>query len=180
MNLIGQESFIIKIRIIFKLGNQVLYLIHEGGGHFIYSYFTLISNNYYHFNSPNIKINNKTIQKESGEQVELLLFNRVVRNLELKECLFLLNTNNHTIYDHFDRFREGFVESKKKTYKELTENFNGPFSELVKGINWEKIKDDKNNPFSTPCKNREFGQPSIAIYRRKNDAIGRYEERKSS
>ena len=180
MNLTGQESFIIKIRIILKLGNQVLYLIHEGGGHFIYSYFTLISNNYYHFNSPNIKINNKTIQKESGEQLELLLFKRVVRNLELKECLFLLNTNNHTIYEHFDSFRENFVKSKEKKYSELTENFNGPFSELVKGINWKKIKDDKNSPISISFKNREYGQPSIAIYRRKNDAIGRYEERKSS
>ena len=180
MNLTGAKSFQEEIEIILKLGNQVIYLIHEGGGHFIYSYFSLISNNYYHLKSPNIKINNKTIQKESGEQLELLLFKRVVRNLELKECLFLLNTNNHTIYDHFDRFREGFVESKKKTYKELTENFNGPFSELVKGINWEKIKDDKNNPISISFKNRKYGQPSIGLYRRKNDAIGGYEEKNLS
>ena len=97
--------------------------------------------------------------------------------MELKECLFLLNTNNHTIYDHFDSFRENFVKSKEKKYSELTENFNGPFSELVKGINWKKIKDDKNSPISISFKNREYGQPSIAIYRRKNDAIGRYEEK---
>jgi len=180
MNLTGAKVFQEEIEIILKLGNQVIYLIHEGGGHFIYSYFTLISNNYYHLKSPNIKINNKTIQKESGEQLELLLFKRVVRNLELKECLFLLNTNNHTIHNHFDRFREGFVESKKKTYKELTENFNGPFSELVKGINWEKIKDDKNNPISISFKNRKYGQPSIGLYRRKNDAIGGYEEKNLS
>lgn len=180
MNLIGAKSFKEEIEIILKLGNQVIYLIHEGGGHFIYSYFTLISNNYYHLKSPNIKINNKTIQKESGEQLELLLFKRVVRNLELKECLFLLNTNNHTIHDHFDRFRKGFVESTKKTYKELTENFNGPFSELVKGINWKKIKDDKNNPISISFKNRKYGQPSIGLYRRKNDAIGGYEEKNLS
>ena len=155
MNLIGAKSFKEEIEIILKLGNQVIYLIHEGGGHFIYSYFSLKSNNYFHFNSPNIKINNKTIQKESGEQLELLLFKRVVRNLELKECLFLLNTNNHTIYDHLDSFRENFVKSKEKKYSELTENFNGPFSELVKGINWKKIKDDKNNPISISFKNRE-------------------------
>ena len=100
--------------------------------------------------------------------------------MELKECLFLLNTNNHIIYNNFDIFRENFMKSKEKNYSELTENFEGPFSGLINGIIWEKIKDDKNCPIFISCKRREFGQPYIILNRRKNDAIGRYEERNTS
>jgi hypothetical protein len=108
MYLEGARGFKHQIELILKLGNQVLYLIHLGA-HFIYSYFSIISKNYYDLKCPYITINNKLIQNETGDQVELLLFNKVISNFELKECLFLLNTNNHTIYNHFDGFHISLI-----------------------------------------------------------------------
>ena len=178
MYLEGARGFKGKIELILKLGNQVLYLIHLGA-HFIYSYFSIISKNYYDLKCPYITINDKLIQNETGDQVELLLFNKVITNFELKECLFLLNTNNHTIYNHFDSFRGDFMKSKQKKYSALTENFKGPFSELINEINWERIEDDKYYPIYISSKIRGNG-PFIIFHRRKNDAIGRYEEKNLS
>ena len=163
-----------EISTIMKLGNNTVNIIHEGGGHFIYSYFTLISNNFYNLASPKIKINNELIQNESGEQVELLLFGRIIEKLKLKEALFILNTKNHNIYNHFDEFRENFIKSNKKKYAELVENFEGPFTELIKSIKWEKVGDNKDFPISIACKNNRMGQPFIVLSRKSDDALGKY------
>ena len=168
-----------KIEVILKLGVNIIYIIPEEGGHFIYSYFTIISNNYYPLNSPNININHKLIQKESGEQVELLLFNRVINNLKLKEALFLLNTKNHIIYNHFDNFRENFIKSNKKNYSELTKDFEGPFKQLINSVDWKNIKENKDFPISIPTKNTYNGEPYISYNRNfdRKDAIGGSNER---
>ena len=174
INLRGANGYGNKISLIMKLGNNIVNIIHEGGGNFIYSYFTLINNNFYNFATPKIKNNNELIQNDSGEQVELLLFGRIIDNLKLKEALFILNIKNHMIYNHFDEFRENFIKSNEKSYDELVENFEGPFTELIKSVIWEEIKDNKDFPISIACKNNKIGQPYIVVNRRKNDALGKY------
>ena len=176
MNLNGTKSYRDQISTILKLGIHIIYIIHEGGGHFIYSYFTIISNNYYLLNSPHIKINNKLIQKESGEQVELLLFGRVISTLHLKEVLFLLNTKNHIINKNFDEFRVNFIKSNEKNYDELIEDFEGPFIKLIKSVDWTIIEDNKEFPISIASKNNTSGQPYILINRNRDDVMGRYYE----
>ena len=177
MNLDESELYKDQIEVILKLGIHIIYIVHEGGGHFIYSYFTIISNNYYPLYSPKIKINDKLIQNESGEQVELLLFGRVIKNLYLKEILFLLNTKNHETYKHFDEFRENFIKSKEKEYSELTSDFEGPFQELINEVDWTQIKDKKDFPIFISSKKKESVQPYIMFHRNRNDALGKYEEK---
>ena len=161
------------IKYILKIGCNIIYIIHEGGGHFIYSYFTIISNNYYEFGSPKIKINKKWIKSESGEQVELLLFGRVTGIVKLKEILFILNTKNYEIYNNFDEFRNNFILSNNKEYEDLTKDFKGPFSDLINEIKWNEIEDNKDFPISISTKNKNDQQPSIIIHRSKNDTLGK-------
>ena len=78
------------------------------------------------------------------------------------------------IYNHFDEFRENFIKSNEKSYDELVENFEGPFTELIKSVIWEEIEDNKDFPISITCKNNKIGQPYIVVNRRKNDALGKY------
>ena len=147
------------ILIIMKLGKQIIYTIHEGGGHFIYSYFVIISNNFYNLYSPKIRINNTLIQNESGEQVELLLFGRIIENIHLKEVLFLLNSKNHKIYNDFDKLIKGFE---------------GPFTKLIESVSWKEIKENKCFPIALRTKNKNIGQPYIIVNKPENDAIGKY------
>ena len=174
MNLYGTKSYGDQISTILKLGIHIVYIIHEGGGHFIYSYFTIISNNYYHLNSPHITINNKLIQRESGEQVELLLFGRVISALHLKEALFLLNIKNHIINNNFDEFRVSFIKSNEKNYNELIEDFEGPFIDLIKSIDWTQIEDNSEFPIAIVTKNNINEQPYILKNRNRDDVLGRY------
>ena len=169
----GSNEYKEQISTILKLGNHIVYVIHEGGGHFIYAYFAIISNNYYNLNSPKIKINNKLIQNESGEQVELLLFGRVIDNLILKEALFLLNTKNHKTFNNFDEFRTNFMLVRDKKYDELIENYEGPFCSLIKQVNWKIIEDNRDFPISISSKNKRHIQPFIILNRGRNDVIGR-------
>ena len=162
-----------KIKYILKIGCNIIYIIHEGGGHFIYSYFTIISNNYYEFGSPEIKINKKWIKSESGEQVELLLFGRVTYNIKLKEILFILNSKNYEIYNNFDEFRNNFILSNNKEYEDLTKDFKGPFSRLINEIKWNEIEDNRDFPISISTKNKNDQQPSITIHRSQNDTLGK-------
>ena len=166
-------SFRKNISILLKLGKNVVFIIHEGGGNFIYSYFTLISNNYYNLSSPKIKINNRWIQNELGEQVELLLFNRVIFNLTLKEALFLLNTKNHNTYNNFDEFRENFLMSNEKEYNDVVSDFEGPFTNLITKIDWKEIKDIPDFPISISCKKAMNEQPFIILPRIENDTLGK-------
>ena len=158
---------------ILKIGCHFVYIIHEGGGNFIYSYFTIISNNCYDLSSPKIKINNKWVKNESGEQVELLVFGRVIEVLKLKEVLFLLNSRNHEVYDDFDEFRKDFIKSNEKEYYDLTLNFEGPFSDLIKKIKWNEIEDIKDFPISISTKNAKNESPYIILNRRGNDTLGK-------
>ena len=174
MNLYGTKSYGDQISTILKLGIHIVYIIHEGGGNFIYSYFTIISNNYYHLNSPHITINNKLIQRESGEQVELLLFGRVISALHLKEALFLLNIKNHIINNNFDEFRVSFIKSNEKNYNELIEDFEGPFIDLIKSIDWTQIEDNSEFPIAIITKNNINEQPYILKNRNRDDVLGRY------
>ena len=162
-----------KIKHILKIGCNIIYIIHEGGGHFIYSYFTIISNNYYEFGSPKIQINKKWIKNESGEQVELLLFGRVTGIVKLKEILFILNTKNYEIYNNFDEFRNNFILSNNKEYEDLTKDFKGPFSRLINEIKWNEIEDNRDFPISISTKNKNDQQPSITIHRSQNDTLGK-------
>ena len=169
----NNSNYQTKINHILKIGCNIIYIIHEGGGHFIYSYFTIISNNYYEFGSPKIQINKKWIKNESGEQVELLLFGRVTSIVKLKEILFILNTKNYEIYNNFDEFRNNFILSNNKEYEDLTKDFQGPFSDLINKIKWNEIEDNKDFPISISTKNKNDEQPSIRIYRSRNDTLGK-------
>ena len=169
----SNSNYETKIKHILKIGCNIIYIIHEGGGHFIYSYFTIISNNYYEFGSPKIQINKKWIKNESGEQVELLLFGRVTGIVKLKEILFILNTKNYEIYNNFDEFRNNFILSNNKEYEDLTKDFKGPFSDLINKIKWNEIEDNKDFPISISTKNKNDEQPSIIIYRSQNDTLGK-------
>ena len=169
----NNSNYQTKINHILKIGCNIIYIIHEGGGHFIYSYFTIISNNYYEFGSPKIQINKKWIKNESGEQVELLLFGRVIGVVKLKEILFILNTKNYEMYNNFDEFRNNFILSNNKEYEDLTKDFQGPFSDLINKIKWNEIEDNKDFPISISTKNKNDEQPSIRIYRSRNDTLGK-------
>ena len=169
----NNSNYKTKIKHILKIGCNIIYIIHEGGGHFIYSYFTIISNNYYEFGSPKIQINKKWIKNESGEQVELLLFGRVTYNIKLKEILFILNSKNYEIYNNFDEFRNNFILSNNKEYEDLTKEFKGPFSRLINEIKWNEIEDNRDFPISISTKNKNDQQPSITIHRSQNDTLGK-------
>ena len=169
----NNSNYKTKIKHILKIGCNIIYIIHEGGGHFIYSYFTIISNNYYEFGSPKIQINKKWIKSESGEQVELLLFGRVTYNIKLKEILFILNSKNYEIYNNFDEFRNNFILSNNKEYEDLTKDFKGPFSDLINEIKWNEIEDNRDFPISISTKNKNDQQPSITIHRSQNDTLGK-------
>ena len=169
----NNSNYKTKIKHILKIGCNIIYIIHEGGGHFIYSYFTIISNNYYEFGSPKIQINKKWIKNESGEQVELLLFGRVTSIVKLKEILFILNSKNYEIYNNFDEFRNNFILSNNKEYEDLTKEFKGPFSRLINEIKWNEIEDNRDFPISISTKNKNDQQPSITIHRSQNDTLGK-------
>ena len=51
--------------------------------------------------------------KESGEDIEIKLFGRVIDELTLKEALFILNLSNYTQNDYC-QFRKKFMECNKK------------------------------------------------------------------
>ena len=87
--------------------------------------------------------------------------------------LFLLNSRNHEIYDDFDEFRENFIKSNEKEYYDLTLNFEGPFSDLIKKINWNEIEDVKDFPISISTKNAKNEMPYIILNSRGNDTLGK-------
>ena len=179
INFIGLNEYeyehIEKITTILKLTKYIIHILQESG-YFIYSYFSIISNNYYNFNSPNIRINYELNPNKSGEHLELLLFGRIIENLNLKEALFLLNAKNHKNYNNFDEYRDNFINSDVKKYEDLVKNFEGPFFKLIKEIDWKEIEDNKRFPFSITTKNKTKGQPYIVLIRNKDDALGKYFE----
>ena len=77
------------------------------------------------------------------------------------------------MYNNFDEFRNNFILSNNKEYEELTKDFQGPFSRLINEIKWNEIEDNKDFPISISTKNKNDEQPSIRIYRSRNDTLGK-------
>jgi len=78
------------------------------------------SNGYYPFETPRKK---RIDERESGKNLEMLLFNRRIRKITLEESIYILNEKN---YDkNLDDFRTDFNELKEEDIK-----INGIFSEF--------------------------------------------------
>ena len=87
--------------------------------------------------------------------------------------MFILNINNHEIYDNFDDFRANFIKSNEKEYKELVSNFKSPFNSIVNEINWSEIEDNRDFLVSISSKNSKNDVANIALNRRDDDVLGK-------
>ena len=88
--------------------------------HEFYNMLFLHSNGYYPVETPRKK---RIDERESGKNLEMLLFNRRLRKITLEESMYLLNERN---YDkNLDDFRSGFNELKGEDIK-----INGVFSKF--------------------------------------------------
>lgn len=85
-----------------------------------------------------------------------------------------MNIKNHIINNNFDEFRVNFIKSNEKTYDELINDFEGPFIDLIKSIDWSKIEDNKEFPIAIVSKNNMNEQPYILKNRNRDDVLGRY------
>ena len=100
-----------ELKIMFLAFNLVIneheILGHLNIGYQIYSFGEQKKDKY---NSPKVKPElssdyaKKRGDKESGEDIEIKIFGRVISDLTLKEALFILNYHNYVIYD-YDSFR---------------------------------------------------------------------------
>ena len=107
--------------------------IHHEWGHFSSSFLFCYSNSNI-FNSPKreIKIYNEEknnleefeIIDEAGDQVETLLYNRVIEGLNFKEALYILDNRNYS--KSLEEYRKGFMNLKTQTiieiYKDIIDN----------------------------------------------------------
>jgi hypothetical protein len=84
--------------------------------------------------------------RESGEDIELKLYGRVIDYLTLNEALFILNPKNYEV--DYKQFNQNFKECNNAKEKI---NINQEFSNILQkfNINVKEIPKDKNNKFST-------------------------------
>ena len=82
--------------------------------------------------------------KESGENIEILLFGRVITYLTLKEVLFILDQNNY-IKNDYKKFREKFMKCNSNDIY-LSEEFKHILINIF-GINPDNIIKCKNNKY---------------------------------
>ena len=79
-------------------------------------------------------------ERESGKNLETLLFGRVIRSLNLAEALYLLNENNYQ--KHLNDFRDGFTRlDKDYNIDDLKMDKNCIFYEFNKIINIKNFKE---------------------------------------
>ena len=90
--------------------------------HQFYNILFLHSNGYFPVETPRKK---KIDERESGKNLEILLFNRRVRRITLEESLYILNEKNYE--KNLGDFRTGFNELKTE---DITIGENGIFSEF--------------------------------------------------
>ena len=81
--------------------------------------------------------------KESGENIEIKLYSKVIDSLTLKEALFILNPKNYQV--DYEKFKEKFKECNKEKI-----NIDQEFSDILQKFNIDSknIPDDENNKYS--------------------------------
>ena len=113
------------VSLVIFYGSLIIINIHEIGGHFNEKLQNFYNRNK-EFNirpivDPNEKNKNsnfyKKKEKDSGESIEIGLFGEVVKNLTIKQALFILNINNYK--NSSAAFKENFSNSNKKELKSL-------------------------------------------------------------
>ena len=80
---------------------------------------------------------------ESGEDIELKLYNRVIDSLTLKEALFILNPQNYQV--DYEKFNQNFKECNK-----VKISIDQKFSDILQkfNININEIPNDENSKYS--------------------------------
>jgi len=105
--------------------------IHEFCGHFFRVYIYYMLNNDYLFYTPRLNIEKKNV-KESGNQMEYLLFKKLINMLKFPEIVYIININNYSknsIMEFNDEFTdEQFLFENVKYYK-------GEYEDDINNIN---------------------------------------------
>ena len=98
------------------------------------------NNNKYKFSK-----NGKSIGRESGEYIEILLFGKILNHLTVKESLYVLNIENYS--QNLENFRNNFQKCEDITMEELLSN--NSLKELLNNldINPEDITEQDNNKY---------------------------------
>ena len=142
------NSFILEM--INKSGNKIK-IQHEWGH--ISSYFLFFTSKNKYFTTPERKIkfeNNskEKIIKEGGKAVEILLYGRIIEDLNAKEAIFILNNNNNKL--SLDEYRKKFIalENRKliDVFEEAKNNKN--IDDCVIKAYEEYLKKDKDFQFN--------------------------------
>jgi hypothetical protein len=139
-------------------GFHVIINIHEIGGHINirFQYYISLDDN---FNSPKINNNLKGSytslalkrDKESGETIEIELFDEVKNSLTIREALFILNKDNYE--QDLKKFKESY---KACNSKKLSELINEPLKEFLNnlGINTKQLDENDKYEYSYPIKRK--------------------------
>ena len=106
---------------------------------------------YYHENG-NIPLNTPRkdgiVEREGGREMEMLLFGRIIKQMNIKEALYILNENNYNknIFQFKEDFEQLFKENEKKEDFKVTGEFSeynlpdnilGPSSQFFMSIKTE-------------------------------------------
>ena len=144
------------VRLLIYYGFFIVCNIHEIGGN-VYvrlKFYSTLESEYQSSNIGEFNKNKYTLegiqrQKESGESIEIELFDRVIEVLTIKEALYLLNINNYS--KNIKTFKEQFINCNNLTYDELIPNTLKDLLNLL-GINEKEIRANDNQSFKMPNK----------------------------
>ena len=102
--------------------------------HEFYNILLMITNGKVPIETPRKKYFNES---ESGKNMEMILFNYKIRQLSLKQCLYLLNLKNYE--KSLQDFRKGFNELIKEDLIFDDNSLFHEFNEVVKSNNFDEI-----------------------------------------
>ena len=136
----------ITLEMLNKAGNKIK--IHHEWGHISSSFlFYTLKNKYFTTPERKIKFENNPKEKiitEGGKAVEILLYGRVIEELNAKEAIFILDNNNYNL--SLDEFRKKFIalENRKliDVFEEAKKNKN--IDECVKISYNEYLQKDES------------------------------------
>lgn len=97
-------------------------------------------------------------ERESGKNFEILLFDRKVYNLNLLECMFILNENNYN--KNLEDFRRDFNELKREDLQLNEKNIFYELNKVFKINNFEEVA----NKSSITCNQEE--NSNIEIFKK--------------
>ena len=141
--------------LLFFYGFNTINIIHEISGNLNIQIqnFNLINNSCesprFDKKSENYKLYSdyaKTRGKESGETIEIKLFGKLIKELTLKEALFILEPNN---YKDLSSFTQNFKICNSKTFKEIISHETLELYLKPLGIKIEELPKNPNNVYET-------------------------------